>query len=70
LYTIRFGEEPDGTPNAGAVTVDIDFDRPNSKFSSAGGYFSFVDPETGLTVYIQAGFPDHPAFDHCAKLNP
>ena len=30
IYTIRFGEEPDGTPNATAVTIDIDYDRPSS----------------------------------------
>ena len=65
LYTIRFGEEPDGTPNPTAVTVDVDYSRPNSKFDDAGFYFSFVDPEMGLTIYIRAGIPNHPAFDGC-----
>lgn len=65
LYTIRFGEEPDGTPNPTAVTVDIDYSRPNAKFDDAGFYVSFVDPEAGLTVYLRAGTPDHPAFQHC-----
>lgn len=67
-YTVRFGEEPDGTVNPSAVTVDIDFSRPNVKFSDAGFYFSFVEPELGLTVYIRAGFPDHPAFAHCPNF--
>ena len=65
LYTIRFGEEPDGTPNATAVTVDVDYSRPNSKFDDAGFYFSFVEPEFGLTIYIRAGIPNHPAFERC-----
>jgi hypothetical protein len=63
IYTIRFGEEPDGTPNETAVTVDADFSRPNSKFADAGFYFSIVDQ--GLTVYIRAGIPDHAAFANC-----
>ena len=63
LYTIRFGEEPDGTPNASAVTVDVDYSRPNSKFDDAGFYFSFVDE--GLTIFIRAGIPNHPAFENC-----
>ena len=67
-YTIRFGEEPDGTPNPGAVTVDIDFSRPNVKFSDAGFYFSFEDPETGLLVFVRAGVPDHSAFDNCPNF--
>lgn len=66
IYTIRFGEEPDGTPNETAVTVDADFSRPNSKFDDAGFYFSFVDQ--GLTVYVRAGFPNHPAFGHCPNM--
>lgn len=65
LYTIRFGEEPDGTPNETAVTVDVDYSRPNSKFDDAGFYFSFADPELGLTIYVRAGIPNHPAFEHC-----
>jgi len=65
LYTIRFGEEPDGTPNETAVTVDVDYSRPNSKFDDAGFYFSFVDPELGLTIYVRAGNPNHPAFENC-----
>ena len=67
LYTIRFGEEPDGTPNEAAVTVDVDYSRPNSKFDDAGFYFSFVDPELGLTIYVRAGIPNHPAFEQCPK---
>lgn len=67
-YTIRFGEEPDGTLNPSAVTVDVDFSRPNVKFSDAGFYFSFVEPELGLTVFIRAGIPDHPAFEHCSNF--
>lgn len=63
LYTVRFGEEPDGTPNASAVTVDVDYSRPNSKFDDAGFYFSFVDE--GLTIFIRAGIPNHPAFEGC-----
>lgn len=65
LYTIRFGEEPDGTLNESAVTVDVDYSRPNSKFDDAGFYFSFVDPELGLTIYVRAGIPNHPAFEGC-----
>ena len=68
LYTIRFGEEPDGTANPNAVTVDIDFSRPNSKFADAGFYFTFTDPATGLTVFVRAGVPDHPAFAHCPNF--
>lgn len=67
-YTIRFGEEPDGTLNPDAVTVDVDFSRPQVKFSDAGFYFSFVEPELGLTVYIRAGIPDHPAFENCPNF--
>jgi hypothetical protein len=66
VYTIRFGEEPDGTPNPDAVTVDADFSRPNSKFDDAGFYFSFVDQ--GLTIFIRAGIPNHPAFDNCPNF--
>jgi hypothetical protein len=68
VYTIRFGEEPDGTLNPGAVTVDVDFTRPNVKFADAGFYFSFVEPELGLTVFIRAGVPDHPAFANCPNF--
>ena len=63
MYTIRFGEEPDGTANPDAVTVDVDYSRPNSKFDDAGFYFSFTD--AALTIFIRAGQPNHPAFDHC-----
>ena len=66
MYTIRFGEEPDGTPNPDAVTVDIDYSRPNSKFADAGSYFSFTD--MGLTIFVRAGVPDHPAFEHCPNF--
>ena len=66
LYTIRFGEEPDGTLNPNAVTVDIDYSRPNSKFDDAGFYFSFTD--AGLTIYLRAGDPNHPAFAHCPNF--
>ncbi len=65
VYTFRVGEEPDGTPNPEAVTVDVDFSRPNVKFSDAGFYFSFFDPHLGLTIFLRAGIPDHPAFEHC-----
>lgn len=68
LYTVRVGEEPDGTPNPEAVTVDVDFSRPNSKFADAGFYFSFVEPELGLTVCIRAGVPNHPAFENCPNF--
>ena len=72
IYDIQFGVVPAGeaapAPGTAPVTVEIDYDHPASKFSDAGGYFVFVDPEAGLTVYLEAGFPDHPAFQHCALL--
>jgi len=70
LYSIEFGEAPaDGPPPAEgttAVTIDIDYSRPNSKFVATGGWLVF--PVDGLTVYLSAGAPDHPAFDHCPAM--
>ena len=73
IYDIQFGVVPAGqpapAPGTAPVTVEIDYDHPASKFSDASGYFVFIDPEAGLTVYLDAGFPDHPAFEHCAALS-
>lgn len=70
LYSIEFGAvpagQPDPLPGTTPVTVDIDFSRPNSKFADAG--FWLVFPAEGLTVYLRAGVPDHPAFDHCPAM--
>ena len=70
LYSIEFGAVPDGedAPTDGSlpVTVDVDFSRPNSKFADAG--FWFVFPAEGLTVYLRAGVPNHPAFVHCPAM--
>ena len=72
IYDIQFGVVPAGEPapepGTTPVTVEIDYDHPASKFSDASGYFVFVEPEAGLTVYLEAGFPDHPAFERCARL--
>jgi len=68
LYEIIEGEDPDGNPGP-FVTINLNDDRPNSKFSWDGEtYFSF--PFDGLTVFVPAAEPDHPAFEHCAKLLP
>jgi len=69
LYDIQFGVAPPGeTPPAGQipVTVTIDYERPNSKFSAAGGWFVF--DEGPFTAYVSAGYPDHPAFEHCPAM--
>lgn len=66
LYELRFGIEPDGTPNARAVTIDVDFEAPASKYADAGFYVSFEDG--GLLIFLRAGIPDHPAFAHCTEL--
>jgi len=66
LYELRFGIEPDGTPNRRAVTIDVDFEAPASKYADAGFYVSFED--AGLLIFLRAGIPDHPAFAHCAGL--
>lgn len=66
IYTITFGEDPDGNPGP-FVTVDIN-DRPNSKVTWDGeSYFSFEFD--GLTFFIAAAEPDHPAFEHCVKVH-
>ena len=68
LYEIIEGEDPDGNPGP-FVTINLNDDRPNSKFSWDGEtYFSFPDGE--LTVFVPAAEPDHPAFDNCANLQP
>ena len=70
LYSIEFGAvpagQPDPLPDTLPVTVDVDYSRPNSKFADAGGWLVF--PAEGLTVYLRAGVPDHPAFDHCPAM--
>jgi hypothetical protein len=73
LYDVQFGVVPAGepapVPGSTPVTVDVDYSRPNSKFSDAGFYFIIVEevgPDT-FTVYFRAGVPDHPAFDHCTN---
>lgn len=70
LYSIAFGTVPAGedppTDGSVPVTIDIDYSRPNSKFADAGGWFVFS--AEGLTVYLRAGVPDHPAFDHCPGM--
>lgn len=68
LYEVIEGEDPDG--NSGAfVTINLNDDRPNSKFSWDGEtYFSF--PFGDLTVFVPAAEPDHPAFENCANLQP
>jgi len=66
LYELRFGVEPDGTPNPRAVTIDVDFEAPASKYADAGFYVSFED--AGLLIFLRAGIPDHPAFARCARL--
>lgn len=68
LYEIIEGEDPDG--NAGPfVTINLNDERPNSKFSWDGeSYFSF--PFMGLTVFVPDAIPDHPAFENCANLQP
>jgi len=68
LYEVIEGEDPDGNPGP-FVTINLNDDRPNSKFSWDGEtYFSF--PFDGLTVFVPAAEPDHPAFENCAKLQP
>lgn len=66
LYEITFGENPDGDPGD-FVTVRLNDDRPNSKFSWDGeSFFSFQDGS--LTVFVADAVPDHPAFENCANL--
>ena len=65
LYQVIEGENPDGEPGP-FITINLN-DRPNSKLSSDGEtYFEF--PFDGLTVFVPAAQPDHPAFENCAKL--
>lgn len=70
VYTIQFGAVPAGeaapTDGSTPVTVDVDYSRPNSKFADAGYWWVFS--AEGLTVYLRAGTPDHPAFERCPKL--
>lgn len=66
--TLLWGQRPDGTADASAVTFAIDFSRPQVKFSPTGGHFSFT--EGGLTVFIPNAVLDHPAFSSCRNLNP
>jgi hypothetical protein len=82
VYTINFGSVPaagatilpPGSPTTAdpgtvAVTVEVDFSQPASKFSDIGPvYFRFV--EAGFTVFLRIGDPDHPAFANCKNLNP
>lgn len=53
-------------PGTVPLTVNFDFSRPASKFTAIGGYIRVV--EGGTTFYFTAGVPDHPSFEHCAKL--
>ncbi|HEV8596836.1 MAG TPA: hypothetical protein VGR23_03865 [Candidatus Dormibacteraeota bacterium] len=72
IQSIQFGVAPAGQPDPAAgtipVTVNFDYSRPASKFTATGGFIRIVDTAAGLTVYLTAGVPDHPAFDHCPKL--
>lgn len=70
VYTdVIFGEDPDGNPGP-FVTVVGDFDHPSSKFSWDGvTYFSFFEPELGVTVYVPAVEPDHPSLANCHNLD-
>lgn len=70
VYTIQFGVVPAGedapTDGSTPVTVSVDYSSPNSKFADAGYWWVFS--EGGLTIYLRAGTPDHPAFERCRKL--
>ena len=71
VYTdVIFGEDPDGTPGP-FVTIVGNFDLPPSKFSWDGiSYFSFFDPDLGVTIFIPDIQGDHPSLVHCKNLNP
>lgn len=64
-----FGPMPGPVVGTTPVTVFVDNTRPNAKLAEDFTWGYIVDPELGVTVYIQLYDLDHPAFENCANLN-
>lgn len=51
------------------VSVFVDNTQPSAKLGDFLFWVRFVEPDAGLTVYLQIYELDHPAFEHCANFH-